>query len=146
MSPAGRLKKEVGKRVLMIPQLVAVHESIISAKSLSTNLCPMNWSKKFGWLYKCTIFFWLLNQKEFGRLNVWPSGFALGFEHVFMGSRLSGGNFQSIFATLMNKIILNPFVIRIVKLKRKLKIGRAWRKCSSLKLMATSIDLKQILC
>ena len=57
MSPAGRLKKEVGKRVLMIPQLVAVHESIISAKSLSTNLCPMNWSKKFGWLYKCTIFF-----------------------------------------------------------------------------------------
>ena len=82
----------------------------------------------------------MLNQKEFGRLNVWPSGFALGFEHVFMGSRLSGGNFQSIFATLMNKIILNPFVIRIVKLKRKLKIGER------LKLMATCIDLKQILC
>ena len=82
----------------------------------------------------------MLNQKEFGRLNVWPSGFALGFEHVFMGSRLSGGNFQSIFATLMNKIILNPFVIRIVKLKRKLKI------CERLKLMATCIDLKQILC
>ena len=90
--------------------------------------------------------FLLLNQKEFGRLNVWPSGFALGFEHVLMGSRLSGGNFQSIFATLKNEIILNAFVIRIVKLKRKLKIGRAWRKCSSLKLMATSIDLKQILC
>ena len=82
----------------------------------------------------------MLNQKEFGRLNVWPSGFALGFEHVFMGSRLSGGNFQSIFATLMNKIILNPFVIRIVKLKRKLKIGER------LKLMATCIELKQILC
>ena len=82
----------------------------------------------------------MLNQKEFGRLNVWPSGFALGFEHVFMGSRLSGGNFQSIFATLMNEIILNAFVIRIVKLKRKLKIGER------LKLMATCIDLKQILC